>query len=118
MTRSPSDTVRLRYFIACALACCVALVAVVLDASARRRGEMPSWPLARAVVRTLGTPDLVLSSSSRWLRHPSQTEPGAPFADSPAALDPDPGGAVIGPPRALLGVGTRDLAIRHRRSGH
>jgi hypothetical protein len=54
-----------------------------------------------AVVRLVGAPDLAISSSSRWLRHPSLSEPAAPFADAPASLDTDPAGAVLAAPRAL-----------------
>ncbi|MCB9600135.1 MAG: hypothetical protein H6721_01895 [Sandaracinus sp.] len=52
----------------------------------------------RAAVRFVGFADLALSSSARWIRHPSQVEPGAPFQDGPASLDTDPAGAVVGPP--------------------
>ena len=54
----------------------------------------------RAAVRSIGFADLVLSSSARWLRHPSQVELAAPFQDGPASFDVDPAGAVIGPPIA------------------
>lgn len=94
------------------VALALALGAVMLDAGARRTAEQPASEISRAVVRALGTPDLALSSSSRWLRHPSQTEPGAPFADAPASLDTDPGASVIGPPRELLGVGARNVVVR------
>ena len=67
------------------------------EADARRRA------LREATTRVVGTADLALSSSSRWLRHPSQAEPGAAFADAPASFDPDPAGAAIGPPRQVLG---------------
>lgn len=66
------------------------------EADARRRASR------EATTRVVGTADLALSSSSRWLRHPSQAEPGAAFADAPASLDPDPAGAAIGPPREVL----------------
>jgi hypothetical protein len=72
------------------------------DAAARRVGQAARAPDVRAVVRLLGTADLALSSASRWLRHPSLTEPGASFADGPAILDNDPAGAAIAPPRAVL----------------
>ncbi len=91
------------------------LVATAVDARARRARHEPLAAMSRAVVRTLGTPDLALSSSSRWLRHPSQSEPGAPFADAPATLDVDPGSAVVGPPLELLRVGARDPVIRRAR---
>ncbi len=57
----------------------------------------------------LGSADLALSSSSRWLRHPSLVEPGAAAADGPAALDVDPAGTWIQPSTAVLGQSTRDL---------
>jgi hypothetical protein len=57
------------------------------------------------LVELIGTADLVLSSSARWLRHPSQAEAGAAAADGPLSFDTDPAGAWIGPPRALLGEG-------------
>ena len=79
------------------------LVGLLADARARRARARPVARVREAAARVLGMPDLVLSSSSRWLRHPTQTEPGAPFADAPASLDVDPGGAVVGPPRALYG---------------
>lgn len=85
--------------------CLLALLlgAPVLDAQRRRARARAAFGVRAAAARVLGMPDLVLSSSSRWLRHPSQTEPGAPFADAPASLDTDPGGAVVGPPREFLG---------------
>ena len=84
------------------LAACV--LAMLLHASAERaRSHAPDAQRARAtVVRLTGSPDLALSSASRWLRHPSLSEPGAAFADAPALPDVDPAGAAIAPPRALL----------------
>ncbi len=73
-----------------------ALIAVVVDAN-RRRGADDSDIRAGVVSRT-GLADLALSSSQRWVRHPSQVEFGAPFADGPLLLDPDPSGALVGPP--------------------
>ena len=72
------------------------------DAAARRAGQAARAPWVGAVVRLLGAADLALSSASRWLRHPSLTEPGAPFADGPAILDNDPAGAALAPPREVL----------------
>lgn len=69
---------------------------VLLDAS--RQEHTRATEHARAVVRTVGLPDLALSSTSRWLRHPSQVEPWAAVSDHPAALDTEPAGSVIGPP--------------------
>lgn len=72
---------------------------MLVDASVRRAAQKERAPQVQSVVRLLGVADLALSSSSRWLRHPSITEPGAPFADGPAILDNDPAGAMIGPPQ-------------------
>ncbi len=75
---------------------------VTLDAARQRAHRGESEPDVRTVVRLLGTADMALSSASRWLRHPSLSEPGAAFADAPAILDADPAGAMIAPPRDLL----------------
>lgn len=87
-----------------ALAAAVALSAVVLDAARLRAAREADSPRHEAVVMLVGTSDLALSSSARWLRHPSQAEPGAAFSDAPASLDVDPAGAWIGPPRRVLEV--------------
>jgi hypothetical protein len=80
-----------------------ALLGVSIDAARRRAQQRDRRARVEGVVRALGTADLALSSASRWLRHPSATEPGAPFADGPAILDADPAGALIGPPAEILG---------------
>jgi hypothetical protein len=94
---------RLRAFALSTVALAVAFAAMLLDADRRRDAR----DAARhdAVVTLAGTGDLALSSSARWLRHPSQAEPGAAFSDLPASLDVDPAGAWIGPPREILAVG-------------
>lgn len=55
-----------------------------------------------AWARALPSPSLVLSTRSRWLRHPMLSEPGAAFQDGPAFLDADPAGALQSPPKDLL----------------
>jgi hypothetical protein len=89
------------------------VLAMLIDARLQRAAQKARHPEVQSVVRLLGVADLALSSTSRWLRHPSITEPGAPFADGPAILDNDPGGAAIGPPHAaaMLG-GARQLGPR------
>jgi hypothetical protein len=91
----------------------VLLVAVatwmLVDATLRRSAQRERAPHVQSIVRLLGLADLALSSSSRWLRHPSITEPGAAFADGPAILDNDPAGAVIGPPHDVLAGGRNGL---------
>jgi hypothetical protein len=75
---------------------------MLLDDAAQRAVQRERSPQVQSIVRLLGVADLALSSSSRWLRHPSVSEPGAPFAEGPAILDNDPAGAVIGPPHEVL----------------
>ena len=77
-------------------------VGIALDAARQRARHRQTEPEIRAVFRLLGTADMALSSASRWLRHPSLSEPGAAFADAPAILDADPAGAMIAPPRTVL----------------
>jgi hypothetical protein len=89
------------------------VLGVSLDAGVRRQREIARRDQVRAVVGLLGFGDLALSSGARWLRHPSQTEAGAAFADLPGALDIDPAGAAIGPPLPLLKVGGRNLRVVH-----
>lgn len=86
---------------------------MLVDAAHLRTTSLERTEQSRVMVRLLGTADMALSSSSRWLRHPSLSEPGAPFADAPAILDVDPAGAMIGPP---LGVssGKSDGFIKRR----
>lgn len=72
----------------------VASIAVLLHARLR----VVDLEARRAAVRAVGFADLALSSSARWIRHPSQVELAAPFQDGPASLDTDPAGAIVGPP--------------------
>jgi len=90
------------------------VLGVAFDAGARRQREVARRDEVHAVVGLLGFGDLALSSGARWLRHPSQTEAGAPFADLPGALDIDPAGAAIGPPLPLLEQGGTELRVVHR----
>ncbi|MFK7985657.1 MAG: hypothetical protein AB8I08_06465 [Sandaracinaceae bacterium] len=91
----------------------VLCVAGVLGDAALRRAERDEQDaIHAAVVDTIGLPDLALSSSARWLRHPSQAEAGAAMSDLPASLDVDPAGALIGPPRRLLRVGGVEVVRR------
>jgi len=84
-----------------------------VDAAERRACRAARQGEREAVVRLLGTADLFLSSSSRWIRHPSLSEPGAAFQELPAGLDVDPAGGVIGPAPELLAGGARNrLTVR------
>ena len=95
---------------------CLSAIGILLDASAQRSARREALPQVMAVARMLGTADLALSSASRWLRHPSLSEPGAAFADGPAILDNDPAGAAMGPPRELLGLGAEVLQVGRQKS--
>jgi hypothetical protein len=75
------------------------------DAERRREDRSARQDRREAVVRVLGTADLFLSSSSRWIRHPSLSEPGAAFQETPAGLDMDSAGGVIGPAPELMAAG-------------
>lgn len=101
---------RLRAAAAATAVLALALVAMLVDA-ARRRAARDEERMD-AVVAITGTSDLALSSSARWLRHPSLSEPGAAFSDLPASLDVDPAGAWIGPPRAILEAGAVEVRKR------
>ena len=81
------------------------------DAEERRAIRATRQGEREATVRLLGTADLFLSSSSRWIRHPSLSEPGAAFQELPAGLDLDPAGGVIGPAPELLAGGARNRLI-------
>lgn len=77
-----------------ALALAVAVSLAGVDARARHvDGEALD-----AFVRRTGSSELALSSTSRWLRHPSLAEPGAACQDTPPCLDTDPAGFALAPP--------------------
>jgi hypothetical protein len=97
---------RLRRAGAASLLAAAGLAAMLVHADRRRAADGDRDGARVALVRLVGAPDLALSSSARWLRHPSQAEAGAATSDGPLAFDPDPAGAWIGPPRALLRVGS------------
>jgi hypothetical protein len=75
----------------------LATVGLAVDGARRRSAQLRGQREVEAIVRLLGTADMALSSASRWLRHPSLSEPGAAFSDGPAILDVDPAGALIAP---------------------
>ena len=101
---------RLRWALAGAAITALLLGWMLLDAAHRRgRGDARA---DRALVQATGLADLALSSSVRWLRHPSQAEPAAAFSDGPAALDVDPAGALLGPPREVVSAG--GIAVQRR----
>ena len=111
-TGRPSTT-RLTALALVSVVCALGLLAVAGDARARRDEGASGRTARSALARALGLPDLALSSDARWLRHPSQAEPAAAISDAPGALDVDPAGAWLGPPRRLLHeIGRATLGVR------
>jgi len=100
-----SSTAQARWFALISALLALGAAWMLFDAAARRAAQQKRGPQVQAVARLLGVADLALSSSSRWLRHPSVTEPGAAFADGPAIPDNDPAGALISPPLDVLAAG-------------
>jgi hypothetical protein len=88
----------------------LAVLAAAWDARARR----PDTRAVDAFVSRTGSSELALSTTSRWLRHPSSAEPGAACQDQPPCLDTDPAGLAIAPPRSLFGP---SVSIDARREG-
>lgn len=96
---------RLRALAAGSLGIALLLAGVVGDAWRRSHADAPARALRVELARATGLPDLALSSNARWMRHPSQVEPAAALADAPGALDADPAGAWIAPPREVIRAG-------------
>lgn len=74
---------------------------IAIDARVRRADKARAAGSIHAIAARLPTSDLALSGGARWLRAPSLEEPGAAFADGPAAPDPDPAGGSMAPPIEL-----------------
>jgi len=91
---------RFRVLATLSLALGLATLGVFIDAN-RRRGAIDSQAIGSFVRRT-GSADLALSSTSRWLRHPSLAEPGAACQDGPPCIDTEPAGMAIDEARELL----------------
>lgn len=103
--RRPAATGRAVAIGAFAAGVTLLVLLIVMLADAHRLRAAANAPDAlrdrAAIVRLAGVTDLAVSSSSRWLRHPSVSEPGAAFSDAPAMFDADPAGAAVPLPRAL-----------------
>ncbi len=91
---------RLRAVISALAALALAVTAAAWDASTRAPADAEAID---AFVSRTGSSELALSTTSRWLRHPSSAEPGAACQDQPPCLDVDPAGLAITPPRAWFG---------------
>ncbi len=85
------------------------------DASARRARRETDATVRHDAARLVG-PEIALHSASRWLRHPTRSEPWAASADAPAMLDLDPAGSLAPPPVEVLraGVAPVRLTVRAR----
>ncbi|MCU0684816.1 MAG: hypothetical protein MUF34_21650 [Polyangiaceae bacterium] len=70
-------------------------------AQAARAARRHDAPAIAAAVSALPWPDLALGGGARHLRFLSLEEPGAAFADGPAAADADPAGGALAPPAAV-----------------
>jgi len=84
-------------------AAATALLLSVVTHAGYRRGESggQAGQATRTHIRQLPSQALVLSTRSRWLRHPLLSEPGAAFSEGPAFPDNDAAGALQNPPRAF-----------------
>jgi hypothetical protein len=81
------------------------LAASVLASAAHRRSLVAGRARAQAPLEAAATavgPELALHAGSRWLRHPTRSEPWAYGHDGPGVPDADPAGAFAPPPRAAL----------------
>ena len=92
-------TSRLRALTAAILVALAGLVVIALHARRLAQRAEDRRAANLALVDATGLGDLALSSSARWLRHPSQAEPAAAVQDVPAGLDVDPAGALTRPLR-------------------
>ncbi len=70
-------------------------IALGLDARSRVAEGRAVTEASARVVRATGLPELVLSTTSSWLRHPALSPPSAGAADAPVGLDVDPAGASV-----------------------
>ena len=96
-----------RIAVALVLSPALVVAGLAYDAQARRAAKERDAAAIDALAKRLPTSDLALSGGARWLRAISLEEPGAAFADGPAAPDPDPAGAAMAPPIELWSASAR-----------
>ncbi len=64
----------------------------------KRLGTMQqNLPAQQQLVNTYGLTDLALSTEARYTRHPSLSDPMAPFMDHPGSIEHFPSGSFILP---------------------
>ncbi len=115
--RSPHPAARL---VPLAIALTLAAACTLLAArdAVSRREVRERGRAVRTTAAVLAGPEIALHSASRWLRHPTRSEPWSASADGPALLDLDPAGALAPPPAEVLRAGlpvTRLTLHRGRR---
>lgn len=80
------------------LASLAILVVLYIHSLLAISGDSTSRNDKRALVKTLGITDLVLSTDARYTRHPSQADIFSAFQDYPGSIEHFPTGSVIPPP--------------------
>ena len=63
----------------------------------KKRELKAGLPSQQLLVARLGLTDLALSTEARYTRHPSVTDPLAPFMDHPGNIEHFPSGSIIVP---------------------
>jgi hypothetical protein len=106
---------RLVALAAVSLALSAGVAASALHARSLTAQRDRAAPSLRAAASAVGA-ELALHAGSRWLRHPTRSEPWAYGHDGPGVFDPDPAGAFASPPRATLvrGSVTTRASLRRR----
>lgn len=86
---------RLRSFVVALALAGLVLGVIAVDARVRTSAGHEAEERNAAIVRATGLPELALSTTSSWLRHPALAAPSAGASEAPLGLDVDPAGAVI-----------------------
>ena len=69
----------------------------------QRYGElMRALPAQQSLVNTFGLTDLALSTEARYTRHPSVSDPMAPYMDHPGSIEHFPSGSFVLPAAKVL----------------
>lgn len=92
---------RLALFSSVSLSLALGVAGSTLHARALARARENDALSLRSTALAVG-PELALHAGSRWLRHPTRSEPWAYGHDGPGLADADPAGAFASAPRAVL----------------
>jgi len=74
-----------------------------IHSSYRQAKDITYIPANNIVTSVLGLTDLCVSTEARYTRHPSLSDPVAPFMDHPGCLEHFPTGSFWSPPPGYLG---------------